>query len=120
MSDLPSITKRRWLVRTYGFFLLGILILGLFPVFSIGIAGLIANGAGCTLNEGNVHPCYVGGIDMGDTLYTMFVLGWLMLVTIPLGAMLLVCWAVILCVHLGRNIVREYRASRQVQGGGRT
>jgi hypothetical protein len=103
MSDPSLNSKRPSLARLYGVSLLGILIFGLFPVFSLGIAVLIANGAGCTLDEGNIHACLVLGIDLGGTLYAMAVLGWLMIATIPLGGMLLACWAIFLCVHLGRN-----------------
>jgi hypothetical protein len=115
MSDRPSTIRRRSLIRLYGFSLLGILILGLFPALSAGTAGLIADGAGCTLNEGSIHACLVGGVDLGDTLYAMFVLGWLMLATIPLGAILLACWAAVLCIHLGLSVMR----SRHARGGER-
>ena len=36
---------------------------------------------------------------MGPTLYTLFVLGWFMLATIPLGGGALIVWLVILIIH---------------------
>jgi hypothetical protein len=57
------------------------------PVLSVLLASLIANVLGCNLNEGNVHPCKCLGIDIGELLYSMFVMGWLALVTLPTGAM---------------------------------
>ncbi len=82
-----------------------LLILGwmLWPVASIMIAGSIAEANGCQLDEGSIHPCIVNGTDMGEQLYSMGVMGWFMLVTIPTGvialavygAVLLIVWLVI-------------------------
>lgn len=73
-------------------YLLLILALALSPVLSVMTASAIASLAGCRLDEGSVHPCMVAGFDMGETLYTLFVLGWLGLVTLPLGAVALLGW----------------------------
>jgi hypothetical protein len=45
-----------------------LLIAGL-PVISVAISMAIANGLGCTLNEGNIHPCPFIGTDLGHLLY---------------------------------------------------
>jgi hypothetical protein len=42
----------------------------------------------------------INGVDRGQMLVTMFVLGWLMLVTLPAGAIACLIWAVILIVHI--------------------
>ncbi len=60
--------------------------IGLLPVFSVASAAMIANAAGCTLHEGSVNPCVIAGIDWGTALYMMGVLGWLMLLSLPLAA----------------------------------
>jgi hypothetical protein len=117
--NAPSTTRRRSLARLYGSSLIGILILGLLPGLSLGIAILIANVAGCELDEGSVHACLVFGVDLGDTLYAMSVLGWLMIVSIPLGGVLLACWIVVLCVHLRLNRLRKRTADQQAQVGER-
>ena len=72
----------RWVVR------LGLLLLlvGLLPMISALGAGGVAAALGCTLHEGTANTCPVAGLDIGDTLYTMFVLGWLALVTLPVAA----------------------------------
>jgi hypothetical protein len=49
--------------------------------------------------KGSVHPCIVEGKDYGQLLYTLGVLGWLMLVTIPAGALALLIWLVVLMLH---------------------
>ena len=54
------------------------------PMICALTAGEVASLIGCRLNEGGTD------CPMGDLLYSMFVLGWLGLVTIPLGAILFV------------------------------
>jgi hypothetical protein len=70
------------------------LLVCLAPLISVVIAGSIASHYGCTLHEGFANPCVVGGRDIGGTLYTMGVMGWLMLATMPIGAAVLVAWIV--------------------------
>jgi hypothetical protein len=103
VSDVPA---RRFPWWVYGLALVLILAVALAPLVSVMIAGTIAEANGCTLHEGFVNPCMVDGTDMGETLYAMGVMGWLMLATIPLGAMALLAWLVILVIHL---IVRARR-----------
>lgn len=59
---------------------------GLLPVLSVLLATLVADAAGCPLDEGSVHTCVILGVDRGGTLSAMFLLGWLMLVSLPVGA----------------------------------
>ena len=86
-----------WLI--YWLVLVVILVLALAPLGSVAIASWLAEANGCTLHEGFVNPCMVNGAEMGDTLYAMFVLGWLMLASIPFGAAAVLAWLVILIVH---------------------
>jgi hypothetical protein len=51
------------------------------------------------VDEGSVHPCTIRGHDYGQLLYTLGVLGWLMLVTLPGGALALMIWLIILILH---------------------
>lgn len=77
--------------------LIGYAVIALFtgwPILSVAIAGTIASWNGCTLHEGFTNPCIVGGRDIGGTLYSMGVMGWFMLATIPIGAILFVVWTV--------------------------
>lgn len=64
-----------------------LIFVGLLPVFSVLIAGITANAAGCALDEGSVHACVILGTDLGPLLYTMGVLGWLGLITLPIAAL---------------------------------
>ena len=41
---------------------------------------------GCRLDEGSPHPCIVHGRDIGDTLYSMRLMFWFGMLTVPVGA----------------------------------
>jgi hypothetical protein len=73
------------------------------PSISVVIAGVTAHLLGCTLNEGNVNPCHFLGISLGPLLTGMGVAGWLMLVSLPLGALVLLTWIVVELVQLVRK-----------------
>jgi hypothetical protein len=75
-----------------------IVLLALAPLLSALIAGAIADALGCGLNEGGASPCPFMGHDLGEPLVIMLVLGWLAILTLPLGAAALVIWLVIVCV----------------------
>jgi hypothetical protein len=91
--------RRRFAWWVYGVLLVLILLVALAPVISVAVAGMIADAVGCTLNEGNIHPCLLNGEDIGGMLYTMFVLGWFMLATLPLGAAALAILLLVLVIH---------------------
>lgn len=61
-------------------------VVGIAPMISVLLAGLIAELNGCSLHEGFIQPCIVFGTDIGGVLYTMGVMGWLMLASIFLAA----------------------------------
>jgi hypothetical protein len=65
------------------------------PLISAFVASGIAGALGCTLNEGGASGCVFRGADIGDTLAGMFVLGWLMFVTLPIGGVALAIWLVV-------------------------
>ena len=69
------------------------------PIGSVMLCAAIANAYGCKVDEGSVHPCIINGQDYGHLLYTLGVLGWLMLVTIPGGLLAFVIWLVVLILH---------------------
>jgi len=89
-----------WIIYWVVLFL--ILVVTLSPVASVVTAGWIANTHGCRVDEGSAHACMIGGKDYGDLLYTMAVLGWLMIVTIPGGALALMLWLIVLSLHRAR------------------
>lgn len=94
---MPRSTRFPWAI--YWLVLAVIGLLALAPLLSVLVASFVASAAGCRLDEGSVHPCLVLGADRGEALYTMFVLGWLMLLTLPAGAVAGAGWLVTLLVH---------------------
>lgn len=67
------------------------LVLGVIGLFSISpillalLAGTFAQANDCRLDEGSVHPCVVGQRDYGALLYSLGVMGWFGLLTLPGG-----------------------------------
>jgi hypothetical protein len=86
-----------WVI--YVLALLAILAVALAPVGSVVVCSWVANTHSCKVDEGSVHPCIIRGHDYGQLLYTLGVLGWLMLVTLPGGALALMIWLIILILH---------------------
>ena len=76
-----------------------IILIALAPAGSVAACGLIANANGCKVDEGSVHPCIINGQDYGHLVYTLGILGWLMLVTLPGGLFAFVIWLIILMLH---------------------
>jgi hypothetical protein len=94
---LPARKRFPWIV--YWIVLALIVGFALAPVGSVVACGLIANAHGCKVDEGSVHPCVINGQDYGQPLYTLGVLGWLMLVTIPGGLVAFIIWLIVLILH---------------------
>jgi hypothetical protein len=92
-------TRRRFPRVRYALALVLILVVALWPVASVALSGWLAEIHGCDLDEGSIHACMIGGSDWGPTLYTMFVMGWFMLATLPMGAMGLAIWLLVLIAH---------------------
>jgi hypothetical protein len=69
------------------------------PIGSVMLCGAIANAYGCKVDEGSVHPCTIGGHNYGELLYSLGVLGCLMLVTLPAGALMFVLWLIVLILR---------------------
>jgi len=89
--------KFPWLIYWIVLFLIALVALA--PIGSVVACSVIANSHGCHVDEGSVHPCMIHGKDYGQLLYTLGVLGWLMLVTIPAGALAFAAWLIILLIH---------------------
>jgi hypothetical protein len=62
-------------------------VFALLPIVPTLIAGAIATANGCRLDEGSPHPCIVRGSDIGHTLYSMGLMFWFGMITLPLGAL---------------------------------
>ena len=83
-------------------YFLTLLLIGAFafaPILSVMLCGAIANAYGCKVDEGSVHPCLISGHDYGQLLYSLGVMGWFMLVSIPGGLVAFVTWLIFLILH---------------------
>lgn len=108
MPDAVRSPRSRW-KRPYWIAALLIVVLALAPILGAIGADAIGEAAGCQVDEGSVHPCVINGVDVGDTLTTLFVLGWLGMVTLPFGAGALILLAGAFLIHFG---VRRSRAAK--------
>ena len=68
------------------------------PILFVLIAMGLANANGCTLNEAGTHACLIAGVDFGEALAFLFVMGWFALMTLPIGAIALLIWIVVAIV----------------------
>lgn len=82
-----------------------VLAVSLLPLLGVVVAGSAANALGCTVNEAAVHPCPFLGMDIGGLLNFLGVMGWLMLVTLPIAA----AAVLILAGHGLAGLVRRLR-----------
>ncbi|MEH7828461.1 hypothetical protein [Gemmobacter denitrificans] len=93
---------RKWV---YGILILG-LILCFSPLLAVIWAVNFAARHGCDLHEGGINPCLVDGADWGETLYTAFVSGWFMLLTLPVAGIL----GIVLLAFALYDLIRTLRA----------
>jgi hypothetical protein len=94
---LPRQKRFPWIL--YCIVLALIILVACAPIGSVMACAAMANALGCKVDEGSVHPCIVNGHDYGHLLYTLGVMGWLMLLTIPAGLVAFAVWLVILIWH---------------------
>jgi len=88
--------KYGWVIHI--FVLLVILLCAISPFFAVAYAGSVAEKYGCELNEGSIHPCMVKGVDRGADLYSLGMLGWLGIATLPLGLAAAVLYILIVLI----------------------
>jgi hypothetical protein len=99
MNPPPVPTRKRFPWILYGIVLVLIVLFAFAPIGSVLLCAAIANAHGCKVDEGSVHPCIINGHDYGELLYSLGVMGWFMLVTIPGGLFALVAWLIVLILH---------------------
>src|SRR5207244_13615889 len=92
----PLLSRKRFPWIVYWIVLVFIVLFAFAPIGSVMICAWIANSHGCKVDEGSVHPCVINGKDYGGLLYTLGVLGWLVLVIIAVGLFAFVSWLVVL------------------------
>lgn len=68
------------------------------PLVCALLAGSIASHAGCELNEGIVNSCTFFGLEIGGLLYSLGVLGWLGLISLPIGGLVAILGVITLII----------------------
>ena len=99
MSTLGTAPARRFPWTIYMVILMIILVLAALPLVLTLIGGSLASANGCQLDEGSIHPCIIAGVDRGELVYTLGMMGWLMLASLPLGVVALGIWVFVLVIH---------------------
>ena len=99
MNPPPLPIRKRFPWILYSIILVLFALFAFAPVGSVVACGVIANVHGCRVDEGSVHPCIINGHDYGQLLYTLGVMGWFMLVTLPSGLFGFVVWLIVLLLH---------------------
>ncbi len=94
-----SAVASRFPWKVYFLALVLIVLFAAAPLIGVVIASWLAEANGCMLNEGSVNPCFIFGMDWGGALYTLFVLGWFMLATLPLGGGALIVFVIVFIIH---------------------
>jgi hypothetical protein len=92
MVDRPPLTP---VSRPWKIILIILTIAAWLPIGFAFAASGIASSLGCRLNEAGNNPCLLAGHDIGDTLYTMFMMFWLAILTMPLMAISIIGWLVV-------------------------
>lgn len=90
-SNNSSNNKLKKKIRT-GYFIIALI--ALFPLMSVFLASLLGWCLGCSVNEAGTAECIRWGFNFGETLATMFIMGWALIYSIPLSILLLIVWNV--------------------------
>ncbi len=99
MNPPPLPARKRFPWIFYWIVLVLIILFAFAPIGSVMLCAAVANAYGCRVDEGSVHPCIINGHDYGELLYSLGVMGWFMLATIPGGLFAFVAWLIVLILH---------------------
>jgi hypothetical protein len=80
-----------------------LLLICLLPLMSMAVAEFIAQVYGCKLDLAAVHPCMVGGRDVGHDLLTLGMMGYFLFVTMPAVVGVIGVWVLVELVRWLRD-----------------
>ena len=75
-----------------------IVVFAIMPLVIAIAAGMFGASMGCRVDEAGFYPCPVLGQDVGAALGLMFVSGWFVFFTLPLGAIAAMVWLAVAVV----------------------
>ena len=96
----PAPRRFPWAVHWILFGL--IFILGNLPIATTVISAAVANANNCTISEGLLNPCIIGGRDWGSDLQFGGMSFLYIFLTWPLALVLFIVWLIVLLVHRAR------------------
>ena len=105
MSDAASIPpiRRRFPWSRYLLAFVVIAIVMAAPVVVSVMSSDYAASHGCQIDEGSVHPCIINGQDQGELFYSLGMMGWFVLLTMPLGLVVGGVLFVVMLIHLAAH-----------------
>ena len=80
-----------------------LLFLCLLPMMSMAAAEFIAQLYGCKFDLASVHPCMVGGRDIGQDLLTLGMMGYFLFVTMPGVVAVIAIWIIVELIAWARR-----------------
>lgn len=96
----PSSARRDFPAWIYITSFLVIAVIAILPIVITIVAVGIAGANGCQISESFVSPCLIGGTDYSAALQSGGNSFWLLLFSMPAGALLFLIWLVSFIVHL--------------------
>lgn len=90
MKQSDSRKHRKILRRGY----LVIALIAVLPIISALLASFLGWCLGCSVNEAGTAHCIRFGINLGEMLSTMFIMGWATFLSVPLAIILLIVWSI--------------------------
>lgn len=84
-----------------GYIIITLITLG--PLLITLLGGAAASLFGCTISEVGPQECLVLSVDIGWLFYAMGVIGWLFIITVPLGVLLFFLWTVMTVFMMTRK-----------------
>lgn len=92
--------------------ILAVSIFCLLPLAAVAVSAVFAAVFGCELSEAGTSACVVLGLDVSGFLQTLFVTGWMGLVTLPILMGVLALWLLVEGIASWRRRRRMRRADR--------
>ncbi|MBF6057061.1 hypothetical protein [Thiomicrorhabdus heinhorstiae] len=89
------------------------LLFAFFPLLTATLASWFAELNSCVLNEGGVNACIVMDHDIGGTLHSMLVSGWLSLLTWPSLGLLAATVSTLWLLVVGVDRLGKRRAAKK-------
>lgn len=95
----------RFPMGVYWWLLALIVLIAVLPLVTTLLAVGVASANGCTLNEGVLTPCIIGGTDYGALPQFGGISVFYFLLTVPVAFVLFLVWVTVLILH--RTVFRR-------------